>query len=82
MYILFEDRQSFQFMIYFSELVHQFVFYIIFFSFKGNVDPNSEVVNLVESMLVDENFKHNQQASLFISIYYTLLGFREGIEKN
>nr|XP_022297071.1 uncharacterized protein LOC111106624 [Crassostrea virginica] len=28
---------------------------------KGNVDPNSEVVNLVESMLVDENFKHNQQ---------------------
>ena len=58
------------------------VYYYFFYSFKGNVDPNSEVVNLVESMLVDENFKHNQQASLFISIYYTLLGFREGIEKN
>ncbi|XP_078331594.1 MAM and LDL-receptor class A domain-containing protein 2-like isoform X2 [Crassostrea virginica] len=30
---------------------------------KGNIDPNSEVVNLVESMLVDEGFKHNQQPS-------------------
>ena len=82
MYILFEDRQSFQFMIYFSELYISLCFILFFYSFKGNVDPNSEVVNLVESMLVDENFKHNQQASLFISIYYTLLGFREGIEKN
>ena len=54
---------------------------LIFSSFKGNVDPNSEVVDLIESMLVDEGFKHNQQASLFISIYYTLLEFREGIEK-
>ena len=39
MYILFEDRQSFQFMIYFSELVHQFVFYIIFLFIQGQCWP-------------------------------------------
>nr|XP_022288523.1 MAM and LDL-receptor class A domain-containing protein 1-like [Crassostrea virginica] len=30
---------------------------------KGNVDPNSEIVDLIESMFVDEGFKHNQHPS-------------------
>lgn len=33
------------------------------FCFKGDVDPDSDVVNLLESMYVDEGSRHNQHVS-------------------
>lgn len=37
------------------------------FCFKGDVDPDSDVVNLLESMYVDEGSRHNQHVSNNIS---------------
>lgn len=43
-----------------------------FFS-KGNVDPDSEVVNLLESMFVDEGSRHNQHVSTNINIQLIMM---------
>lgn len=35
----------------------------LYFLSKGNVDPNSDLVNLLESMFVDEGALHNKHVS-------------------
>lgn len=45
--------------------------------FQGNVDPDSKMVNLLESMFVDEGSKHNQHVR-----YRNINSFTSGIAQS